>query len=238
MSEERVEEKTGQEKPVWLAGAGAGAAKRREPPALLEMIKLQQRHLAKDEKWTAFWGGYVEFEGGAGEHIPRHIWVHDLLNAISRIMTDCGYIFAYPLPTMRRRFMYWLWELSKNGWKAPPPSLHERHRNNPDDFDAFDYALGFSDFWIRLFGTWKTVDMDCCDYGDAFKGQLEMFVYCHIDTKNSTAIQEADTFAAALAAVEAGEMDEDGRRYDDRKRGGGDSYYNDAGYYRGNRDYT
>lgn len=228
MSEEGIKEA----KSIWTIAA----VTTQDPPSLLEMIQLQHRTLQKEAKWTAFWRDYVEFEGGAGEHIPRHVWVHDLLNAINQVLAKNGYIFAFPMSKMRRCFMYWIWALSKDGWKAPTPWPHDRHRNKAEDFDAFDYVLGFSEFWMRIFDTWKTVDMNYNDYGDALKGQLELFVYCHIDTVNSTAIQEADAFAAALAAAEAGQ-DEDGRRGDDKKRNG-DSYYQDAGYYRGNRDYT
>jgi hypothetical protein len=198
-------------------------------PALFEMIQRHQTAVAEQEEWHAFWSGPVEFER-TGEIILRHEWVRDFIEELNMSIRDGGYIFAHGIPMMRRRLMYWLYALAQKGWDAPPPPMYDGHRNNAADFDAFDYKFGYSDYWISLVDKWKTVDM-IETYEDCLKAQLEEFVYNNIDTTNSPAIQEADELERALDEADA---EEDGR-HDDKKR---DAYYQDAGYYKGNRDYT
>ncbi len=195
---------------------------------------------AQADKWANFWTGIVEYEDN-GEKCLRYEWVHNFVHHINAALNRRNYVFAFSLRHVKRKMMYWLYALYNAGkkggrcevMKVPAPPLHEKHRNNVDDFTAFDYAFDFSGYWIQLIDNWATTDMTEYEYINVLKADIELFVYSLIDTTNSVAIIDADKDVQEIEDAQR-EAEEDGR-YDDRKR---DSYYQDAGYYKGNRDYN
>lgn len=197
---------------------------------------------ATADNWVNFWAGVVEYEDN-GEQCLRYEWVHNFVHHINAALSRRKYIFALPPRAVKRKMMYWLYALYNAGekggrtevMKVPAPPLHSKHRNKLEDFTAFDYAFGFSEYWIQLIDNWATVDMTTYEYIDILKADIELFVYSLIDTSNSNAIIEADKLEAELEEAEREAYEEKYGRHDDKKK---DSYYQDAGYYKGNRDYN
>ena len=197
---------------------------------------------AAADKWVNFWAGVVEYEDN-GEQCLRYEWVHNFIHHINAALARRNYVFAFSPRNVKRKMMCWLYALYSAGkkggrievMKVPAPPVHSKHRNKQEDFTAFDYAFDFSGYWIQLIDNWATIDMTQYEYIDVLKADIELFVYSLIDTSNSNAIIEADKLEAELEEAEREAYEEKYGRHDDRKK---DSYYQDAGYYKGNRDYN
>ncbi len=213
---------------VW--GAKGSSAKREfEISRHLEAVQ-------KADEWNNFWNGWVCFEDG--DSYKRHVWMHNFMSTIVQLHRDKGYIFAFNLASMKRKMMLWLFELEKacqEGREAIVPPVHPKHRNNAEDFTEYDYLFDFSKFWVQFVADWATLDM-LDRYDEKLGALLPLFLYAHIDTERSNRIVEADNLKAAVERAIAEEEEELGlRRPDDRRRD--DMYYQEAGYYKGNRDY-
>jgi hypothetical protein len=218
---------------VWGKNKGASAA----AAATNELDVTMKRQAAKlGQEWNDFWSGWVYFEDG--DEYQRHVWMHNFMSTIVQIHSKHGYMFAFNLVSMKRKCMLWLFELEKavqEGREPIVPPVHARHRNNPDDFTEYDYVFEFSDFWRKFVGDWATVDM-LDRYDDKLAALLPLFLYAHIDTERSNKIVAADELRAQVDRAIAEEEEERGvRRPDDRRRD--DMYYQEAGYYKGNREY-
>jgi hypothetical protein len=220
----------GQEKPVFNNEHGSLS------------IYEQRCAEAQADKWVNFWTGIVEYEDN-GEQCLRYEWVHNFIHHINAALNRRNYVFAFPPRIMKRKMMFWLYALYNAGkkggrvevMKVPAPPLHEKHRDKHEDFIAFDYAFDFSGFWIQLIDNWATIDMTDYEYINVLKSDIELFVYSLIDTANSNAIIKADREAQEIEDAQREADEERYGRHDDRKR---DSYYQDAGYYKGNREYN
>lgn len=209
-----------------------------QPPDIM-MRQVAAARQAKQDAWDDFWSGYVEMVGGAGECMPRYVWVGEFILELQAWIARTGYCFAFSQKKMCSKLMHWLYELSAaaaEGRQPGLPRVHARHRNKFEDFTEFDYRMGFSAGWIALIDRWKTVDMEE-RYEDILKAFICDFVYCNIDTDTSPSIVKADRAEAEyLRDLEEYEEEHGARRFDDRRRA--DPYYQDAGYFKGNRDYS
>ena len=204
-----------------------------------EKTDVFERWRVKEEgqRWMEFWNGWVYFDDG--EAYLRYEWMHNFMSTIIEEHKKRGYIFAFSLQTMKRRMMYWLFELddaAQTGRAPLVPAVHAGHRNLIDDFTEYDHAFDFSKFWIGFVAKWVTCDM-LYNYDDKLAALLPAFLYAHLDTMKSSAIIDADNLKEAIDRAIAEEEEELGiRRPDDRRRD--DMYYQDTGYYKGNRDYS
>ena len=208
-----------------------------QPDIMMRQIMAARQ--AKQNAWDDFWSGPVEMVGGYGEYMPRYVWVNEFILELYHRITRHKYSFAFSHKKMCSKLMQWLYELTnaaKEGREPGLPRVHSHHRNKFEDFTEFDYRMGFSDGWIYLIDRWKTVDMEE-RYEDTLKAFICDFVYCNIDTENSSAIVDADRAEVQyLRDLEEYEEEHGMRRFDDRRRA--DPYYQDAGYFKGNRDYS
>jgi hypothetical protein len=209
----------------------------RQPDMTLRAVAAARQ--AKQDAWDNFWSGPVEMVSGAGECMPRYVWVNEFILELNTRIVRKGYSFAFSQKKMCSKLMHWLYELETAATERRQPGIprpHTKHRNKFEDFTEFDYRMGFSAGWIHLIDYWKTTDMEE-RYEDTLKAFVCDFVYCNIDTDNSPAIVEADRKEAEyLRDLEEYEEEHGIRRFDDRRRT--DPYYQDAGYFKGNRDYS